>query len=554
MNHAWKRAARLGTLGLLALLILAALGLRFFRLTSLPLLEADEAYYGLQTLRLLRGDSFAWRTPSGNMLSPLFVATQAPILALTGPTVWALRLPAALGGLAAALLAFRVGGRITGSLGAWMAALILLTLPAAVLFSRYGCEFSQTPFVGLVAAGLAWHGRVRLFWLWIGFSLVAHPTNIFLLPFFFPALFVRFLMANPAGAKRFAVATLAGGLLVVAPFAAWMLVNPNVQGHAEDARNWLRFLDGFGRFLSFAPTVADPSREIRTDAEVWGFRLGFGLFVVLGVWRLARLRSWDRLALFGGWLAGLSAFHVAAGAWVLDTIERRYGAVLIAPTALAASTILSAWIAPVLERLRLGFRELATAGLLAPLALGLLVCSKERSIEPFLAGEAFRPSAFLTPDPFSETAAAIRADLAASEAPSERLVVTQDLFINGIQYEYLLYDDPVRVVPYFTLWEVWMARQDPGGPALAARRRRLIQALERGAYAVSAPGTPPDRGGGQIEAIVARLDRFGTAWRWSNARQRAYRLEPSAVPLDSPRTMAYGAEGFSSVPSSSVPR
>jgi hypothetical protein len=516
--------------GLVAVVVVAVaaggLWLRLFRLESVPLPTSDEAYYGLQTWRMLHGDPFEVRTTSGNLLSPLFVITQAPILAWGGPTVWALRLPAALAGLAAVAVAYRLGRRMMGVEGGVLASLGLLSLPVAVLFSRYGCEFSQTPLVGLVAASLAWSARAGCFWGWVGFGVLVHPTNILLIPLFLPLLAVRAAMAGPRALRGAAMRSVAGALCIVPAFSWWILGNPNVDSHSADPRGLGAFVDSFGRFLTF--TDLGQADEQAPSRQAWWFRLSAGGLLVAGAAALARRRRWDLLAMVAGGLAGLVAFDLAAGARVLNSAVMRYGAVLIAPTALVAASLVSALLPPGPAPRARRIRWAALAALLAIGGGASLWSAAWNGIRPSIGPEAEPWARFRSRDPYSAAAQVIRRDLKGRGNPGGPTVVAQDLFVNGLQYEYLMGNLGVEVDPMFTLFEVWVMRQRPDGdaPEVEARLSRMLEALEAGGYAVAESGSLRERGGGMIaEAIAARYEPARVR-RWEVDGQEVYRLEP----------------------------
>ena len=50
-----------------------AVWLRCWRLGTIPGINGDEAWYGVQAQSVLHGESIAWRTPTGNPLNPFFM-------------------------------------------------------------------------------------------------------------------------------------------------------------------------------------------------------------------------------------------------------------------------------------------------------------------------------------------------------------------------------------------------------------------------------------------------------------------------------------------------
>lgn len=110
---------------------------------------------------MFRDESSRMVTTSGNRLDLFFVAMQLRLHLLFRLSVLTLRIPAAISGLLAVLILFRPGRRYLDRESATLSAIPLATLPIAIIFSRHGLEYSQTPLVGSIAAFAAWRGRGR---------------------------------------------------------------------------------------------------------------------------------------------------------------------------------------------------------------------------------------------------------------------------------------------------------------------------------------------------------------------------------------------------------
>src|SRR5438270_649405 len=75
----------------------ARVGVR--RAGTIPGINGDEAWYGVQMESMLAGRPFAWATPSGLPLNPIHVGPLAMALWASGPVFWVLRAPAVASGL-----------------------------------------------------------------------------------------------------------------------------------------------------------------------------------------------------------------------------------------------------------------------------------------------------------------------------------------------------------------------------------------------------------------------------------------------------------------------
>ncbi len=152
---------------LLVIVTVAAL----YRLNMAPLdvvppgCFSDEAHYGLDALAVLNGQHAIF-FPNNGGREPLFIYLVAGSVALFGRTVAALRLPAALAGVATVGLTFllaremfqRALGR-EGALGvATLAGLLLAVSQWHVTFSRIAFRASTTPLLEVLAFWLLWRG------------------------------------------------------------------------------------------------------------------------------------------------------------------------------------------------------------------------------------------------------------------------------------------------------------------------------------------------------------------------------------------------------------
>ena len=100
--------------------LLAALAARLVDLTTIPGVGGDEAWYGVQMGRFVRGEPFETRTPTGLALNPFFAWWEAPLLLASPPRAWVLRAPAVGSGLLAIAAAYLALKRPMGTRAASM--------------------------------------------------------------------------------------------------------------------------------------------------------------------------------------------------------------------------------------------------------------------------------------------------------------------------------------------------------------------------------------------------------------------------------------------------
>ena len=562
----------------------------WFRSSSLgaiPTHRGDESYFGIQASRLARGDSFRMTSPTGNLLSPVLIACQAVLHLAFEPSAAPLRTPVALSGLAAVALVFLAASRRLDRPTGLLAATLLATVPVAIDFSRVGCEYGQTPLVGVLAACAALRGRCGWFLLTVLAGLLVHPTNVLLVPIFGPVLLVHLAgryAGDPVGRRR---ALLGWSLLAgtgVVGLAVVLLRRPWIRTTLADRLDRLsevdpaRFLESLARF-PFCGTIPGMGVEAHRD-----WVCGAALAVALpGVARLVRSGARDRLALVAGAIAGPQVLLILGGDEILDTAGR-YGAVLLVPTALAVACLITALIparpAPA------GTPGVGPGHLAAAACLGAVLLYTA-AVNP-LGHTARVPETIWTfgpdvPDPYEHTLDLILRDVAEANrrAPAgpdgrRRLIIAQDYFVSTPLTYFLGDRDDVVVFELITIPELGMIvlGQDP----LTAERPRLISRLAVGDYAVSGPCTigglgvfigetarsvfPPDRvrawpilpeenltvysigddddrGAPGSDAALGRDDRRRDAGRVSPHRRSATRVRsPARPPRSGPRRRA----------------
>jgi 4-amino-4-deoxy-L-arabinose transferase-like glycosyltransferase len=332
----------------LFVLFALAIWFRISSLGSIPYHDADESYEGVQIARMLKGHSFDLFTTSGNLLDPFFIALQSPFQLLARPSLWVLRVPAALSGLLAVLLTYVLGSRVLGRSTALTAAVVFATLPIAVVFSRVGYEYCQIPLAGVFALYFALRANTLGSILSVACSLLVHPVNAFLIPIVLPVYLTQMLRrhaADQAQQRKILIATALAGSAIVGALCFVLLRRPVVQvvlSHRPPI-DWGQFLAGYERFLLYQYYPLSEANLAIHRGLFWGTVL---LVVPAGMIGLVRDRQWDRISLVGGLAAGLTAFHLIAGPKAIyDFGTHRYGVVFIAPTVFAFACLVHATFA-----------------------------------------------------------------------------------------------------------------------------------------------------------------------------------------------------------------
>lgn len=333
-------ADRWTLLALLAITLLAA-ALRLWRLDTLPGgLHFDEAAYGLQAQEhILRGETPVFFSNYAGR-EALFQYTIAPWLLLFGPTILAVRLPAALWSIALIPLVALLGARLWGWRAGLLAALAVACGPWLLHIGRTGYRANTLPLVSSLAIAMLYQALQRgdqrsraRNWLLsgalFGLSLYTYAV-VRVLPLLGPLLLLYLalwhrerLRQSGRGITLFVLAL----LVVSTPYIYHMLRVPS---------------DWFERFQQVSLTEAQGSRAALLLDNL---RLALNMFGVRGV-----PDDFMRLP-FRPVFAGVAVlpFYVGVGLALWRWRELAYGLVLLwlgvmlLPVLLAADTKLH-WI------------------------------------------------------------------------------------------------------------------------------------------------------------------------------------------------------------------
>ena len=227
---------------LLLVVIALAAGLRLYRLGEWPPGPyRDEAYNGLDALGVLRGEH-ALFFPANNGREPLYIYLVALSVAFFGPTIFALRLPAAVVGTLATVPVYLLGrewfGRATGLLAAvlwaitfWPVHLGRISLRAGLLASLLALTFwlgtrAYRETESTRRAASLWLIAGAVYGLCFYTYLAARFT-----PLIF-ALFAAYLVLTGRGKRLWNSGRMLwfafGAAIVVAPLGAVLLADPSL--------------------------------------------------------------------------------------------------------------------------------------------------------------------------------------------------------------------------------------------------------------------------------------------------------------------------------------
>jgi hypothetical protein len=320
-----------------AALLAAAVALRLWRLSTLPGINGDEAWYGVQMLNLMDGQAVDWRTPPGNLLNPFFSGLVLLVQWPFAPHLWILRAPAVISTLLAVVAGATLWRFLPTAL-VWVATLLLAALPVTIAYGRFGWDSSQSVLAGVLLI----YCLMRQRWILAGVCFVlgvwVHPTNIFLAPL----AFVHLAYQRPFKSTTFA---LKSGLALAIVVAAKQLFVPatipmttaSMLARVASIEAWQTFVVRFGRLFSGATSytyIAGPMSAANHYLHDTVFWLLFISVTVLGMGGIFRSASRPQQAHIAGWTALIAGFFVVAGPDALAPHFERYALVLVAPTIL----------------------------------------------------------------------------------------------------------------------------------------------------------------------------------------------------------------------------
>jgi hypothetical protein len=341
------------------LLLLAAIAARCRQLDSLPGLNGDEAWYGVQAQELLAGRAPQWRTPTGNPINPMFFGPLVLVHLLAGPSAAALRSVAVVGGLLALVINWFFCRRVFDASTAWISTVALAVLPVAIAYSRFAWDASQSLPVTLVVlyASLAAvrFDTQRHRWLAVAcaaqmLAMWVHPANVFAAAGIAAAIAVGGWRneqgdGKPVGrTRRLAVAAVILGALGLMAALALMALGPPVLAERVMGIGDLTQRRGLWFFLILYPRLlaGDTVYQFLAGSHSWLW--GPDVVVIWSLfgwaaWRLAveakRGSKVDR-CLLGAWALSLVGFLIIAGPSGINVGYERYGICLVGPAVLLA--------------------------------------------------------------------------------------------------------------------------------------------------------------------------------------------------------------------------
>lgn len=334
-------------------ILVVAVVFRLLYLGHFPGLNGDEAFHGVQLRLLLGGEPSQFFTPTGLPLSPFYFLPTAIFQGIFGPSIWVLRLTAALSGVCLVGLTYWLLKDTFPSAVVVTITLLVAVSPINIAYSRIGWAPSQIILSTLFVIYFSWKQNWPALSVSMAVALWIHPTAIFLTPISMAVIgFPR--LAQTDGEKRKLIAKVGASLVGLATVVT-LLVHfflPGIWSHPFGPQKaWHRMSDlsqlpevflQFGRLFSgvtaYDYMVGPMDRRVAQlfDLVFWTAAIPL---VVVGGKALWRRRNWKAIALVTSIPVATYGFYLAAGLKSLRPGYDRYALFLVFPTLLAATLL-----------------------------------------------------------------------------------------------------------------------------------------------------------------------------------------------------------------------
>ncbi len=336
----------------ICLIFIVSLFLRIFALDHIPGINADEAFYGINVLNILKGGHYSIRAPSENIINPFYSGLLLLLQSFLPISFWVLRLPALLTGLALIPITYLITRKLFDTKTALLSTILTATLPINIAYSRFGWDTSQTTLISIVVIYLALAEKWIFLPLVFAAAYLIHPMNLFLIPIVlaYPLFFLisQLWRRNLTKAILFIIAAIAF-LFAVTAFLYWQM--PNVLSTILP-RFWLRFINPhkWGLFLFdyvrlFSGTtvyryICGSGYSLKSTV----FDAALAIIVIIlfsyGTFKFIQKKEQKKLSLLPGLLITLPLFYLLAGNITLRPSYERYSLFLVMPTILLLAAIL----------------------------------------------------------------------------------------------------------------------------------------------------------------------------------------------------------------------
>lgn len=335
-------------LSLRAISVSAVVGIFFiaaiFRLIDLdhiPGFYGDEAWYGIQATNLINGKPIEWVSPSNRPLTNFFFFI--PILLLQvffDSSLCILRLPAAISGILAVFLSFRLFRDHLGRPTAISLALLTATLPTNIAYSRFGWDPSILIVYAILIIFFAFRDDLKGTLISSFFALTAHPTALCIFPIVITTALSRqhsALLPSGHSQKKIGAAVLLACNIMAVIYAGSLNITSFRLSTTGKEYPFFRHLGGLFSGETAYLHIVDLSDSFGTINYL--ILIGTFLLLMLFLFRCIGLKdssgSGRTIFYLGlGLLMSLMCGYLMTGPWFILPHAERYGVYLVFPCTL----------------------------------------------------------------------------------------------------------------------------------------------------------------------------------------------------------------------------
>ena len=332
-----------------AILVIAfGLIFRFLDLDHIPGITGDDSWLAIQIKQMFAGEDFTFITPTHRLVSPLHILLCIPFYILPTTSLWLLKMPTLISGLAVVPLVYFLFRKTLAKDTLAVLLILVSTLPISILYSRSLGEMSQLVLAMPVVLYFLMNKRIWLGLLAMAISLTIHPSCIFLMPLVL-CLIVFQVWNDKFFNKKALVLPLVvfigvlGWQIWIYPYA-WEPIFRSVQLSLTDFDTFANFLQGFVRVYSGANALENFAGPIPSGSLLWmdvlasvflGFSLvGGGILI----WRREKKWNLTLVILLGVFLSAVLQYLVS-GIHTVKVGYERFALYLAVPMAVLLSLI-----------------------------------------------------------------------------------------------------------------------------------------------------------------------------------------------------------------------
>jgi hypothetical protein len=360
------------------IIVLAGVILRMTDIGRVPGLFGDEAWYGVQTQRLLSGTRAELRTPTGNPIGLIQLSSLTLLHSLFERSALILRVPALLTSLAAMGLTYVVGRRFFGATAAMAGIVLMAAMPINVAYARLGWDPSHAALLVLAATYATLNSRRLLGALFFALALANHPAAVFVAPFLSLA-YLGFELDRETSRSALAKTFIFTAMLLLAvllsfsisPRAETFLDSSAMVSRLFDPTQWRDFALGYVRLLSGDTIYIFIAGRGFGDLRPWiDAAVGLVILVVflIGIFLAKHDRRLGGMVF--GWMSSVLFLFIVAGPLAVRPVFERFAFPTVAISLVTVGVVVGKLLPSLRQKT---FFQASLAVVASPLLIGFCV-------------------------------------------------------------------------------------------------------------------------------------------------------------------------------------